>query len=61
MVTEKYSKSQPLPFNQSKPQELVLALIFMCFFFSFHFNISIGHELISGLFCIYPQRSVVTG
>lgn len=54
MVTEKYSKSQPLPFNQSKPQELVLALIFMCFF-SFHFNISIGHELISGLFCIYPQ------
>lgn len=55
MVTEKYSKSQPLPFNQSKPQELVLALIFMCFFFSFHFNISIGHELISGLFCIYPQ------
>lgn len=60
MVTEKYSKSQPLPFNQSKPQELVLALIFMCFF-SFHFDISIGHELISGLFCIYPQRSVVTG
>uniref|UniRef100_A0A669BZL9 SUMO specific peptidase 2 n=1 Tax=Oreochromis niloticus TaxID=8128 RepID=A0A669BZL9_ORENI len=52
MVTEKYSKSQPLPFNQSKPQELVLALIFVFFL---HFNISIDHELISGLFCIYPH------
>uniref|UniRef100_A0A667XP00 SUMO specific peptidase 2 n=1 Tax=Myripristis murdjan TaxID=586833 RepID=A0A667XP00_9TELE len=30
MVTEKYSKSQPLPFNQTKPQELVSVSCYDC-------------------------------